>query len=402
VLLVLIAFVPILDIAKLASAFQILVFALINLAVVAFREGSVDYDPEFSSPLYPWMQAFGALSGGLLLTQMGTVALVGAVAIVVGSVAWYLAYVRPRVSREGAATDAVRRRVGRDAITETESAVEDTPREVLVALTRNVDADRERSLVAIAADLVRRDDGRVVVVRFEEVPDQAPLTEDVTVQSTADLSYETRVESLSAELGVDVEADEIVSHDTKHAVVNFADDRGIGTIVAEHEPLRLRSRLFGDPIDWVVRHARADVLLVDNLGYDRPGSVVLSGGDGPYPPLAVNVAEAIAAATDGDLSLWYPADREDPDTFRRTLDDYQAELSELLSVPVDVESVRSDGGRPSNPDVVVRRGSDDRLRSGLFDASPVVPRPGCTTITVYPHRSRRPPFTRRLLERLTF
>ncbi|SFR51519.1 amino acid permease [Halogeometricum limi] len=402
VLLVLIAFVPILEIAKLASAFQILVFALINLAVVAFREGSAEYEPEFTSPLYPWMQIFGAITGVLLLTQMGAIALLGAVVITVGSVLWYLFYVRPRVSREGAATDAVRRRVGRDVLTETESAVEHPSREVLVALTKNLDESRERSLVALAADLVRSDDGRVVVVRFEEVPDQAPLTDDVTVQSSADLSYEARIESLSDELDVDIEADEVVSHDTKHAVVNFADDRGVDTIVAEHEPLRLRSRLFGDPIDWVVRHAPCDVLLVDNLGYDRPEHVVLSGDGGPYPPPAVNVAGAVATANRGDVSLWHPADRTETDEYERTIDDYEAELSAMLSVPVRSRTVQFDGGQPSRPDVVVRRGTDAGLRNVLFDRSPVVPSPGCTTVTVYPHKSRQPRFTRRLLERLTF
>src|SRR6056297_3508507 len=61
VLLIMIAFVPILEIAKLASAFQILVFGLVNLAVVAFREGSAEYQPAFASPLYPWMQVFGEI-----------------------------------------------------------------------------------------------------------------------------------------------------------------------------------------------------------------------------------------------------------------------------------------------------------------------------------------------------
>ena len=51
VLLLLIAFVPIDDIAKLASAFQILVFILINVALIAFRQGSIEaYDPSFKSP----------------------------------------------------------------------------------------------------------------------------------------------------------------------------------------------------------------------------------------------------------------------------------------------------------------------------------------------------------------
>ncbi|WP_254538050.1 universal stress protein [Halomarina litorea] len=203
-------------------------------------------------------------------------------------------------------------------------------------------------------------------------------------------------------MGVDIEADEVVSHDTKHAVVNFATNRGVDAIVAEHEPLWLRSRLLGDPIDWVVRHATCDVLLVDNLGYDRPERVALSGDGGPYPPLAVNVAEAIAVANGSDLSLRYPAGRASTDQYERTIGDYQTELSALRSVPVSVEPIRADGGRSSDPDVVVRRGSDEGLRGVLFDDRPVLPTPGCTTVTVYSHASRRPRFSRRLFERLTF
>ncbi|WEL25195.1 amino acid permease [Haloferax volcanii] len=402
VLLVLIAFVPILDIAKLASAFQILVFGLINVAVVAFREGNAEYEPEFTSPLYPWVQVFGVVTAALLLTQMGSTALLGAVAITLGSVVWYVLYARSRVSREGVVTDAVRRQVGQSALTRTASAMHETPREVLVALTKDLDDERERSLVAVAADLVRPDDGRVVVVRFEEVPDQVPLTEDAAAQSSTDISYEARIEALSAELGVDIEADEIVSHDTKRAVVNFADGRGVDTVVAEHEPLRLRSRLFGDPIDWVVRHAPCDVLLVDNLGYDNPERVVLAGDGGPYPPRAVGVAEAVAAASGGDVLLRQPATPKMTDQHKRTVGEYQAELSELLSVSVRSEPLRADGGWSQDPDVVVRRGPERGVQSALFTDRPAGTPPRCTTITVYPHDSRQPTFAQRLLERLTF
>ncbi|MFB6126836.1 MAG: amino acid permease [Halolamina sp.] len=399
VLLVLIAFVPILEIAKLASAFQILVFALINLAVVAFREGGAEYDPEFTSPLYPWTQLFGAVTGIGLLTQMGAVALVGAAVIVVGSVLWYLVYVRPRVSRDGAATDAVRRRVGRAAIDETESAVAERPQELLVALTKELPVARERSLVNVAADLVD-DKGRVVVVRFDEVPDQVPLTDDAAVQTSTDISFERQVESLATDVDVDVEADEVVSHDTKHAVVNFARHRGVDAIVAEHEPLRLRSRLFGDPIDWVVRHAETDVLLVDNLRYGEPEHVALAGETGPYPPAAVDVAGTIAGANDGRLSLWSTGhDRDEESTGR--MQEYRRELSELLSVPVEAESVLTDGGSPSPPDLLVRPGSPGGLTTP-FETGPTVPNPGCTAVTVYPNDGDRSSFSRRLLARLTF
>ena len=404
VLLILIAFVPILDIAKLASAFQIMVFALINVALIAFREGSAAYEPEFASPLYPWTQIFGAVTSVLLLTQMGTTALLGAVVIIVGSVLWYFAYVRSRVSREGAATDAIRRQVGRETLTEVESARDGNTHEVLVAFTKATDEARERSLLALAADLVEADDGRVVAVQFQEVPDQAPLTRDVTDQSSSDLSFETRVTALADELGVEIEADEIVSHDTKHAIINFAERRGVKTIIAEHEPLRLRSRIVGDPIDWVVRHAPCDVLLVENLGYDAPQRVALSGRGSPYSPVVVDVAGAVSGANGGELSLWHTADSDtDGSTpHTETMNDYRSELAELLSVPVTVEWLQSDGGQLPQPEVVIRRGADDRLRDIVLADRPLVPSPGCTTVTVYPHESRQRGFVHRLLERLAF
>lgn len=402
VLLVLIAFVPILEIAKLASAFQILVFAIINLSIIAFREGSIEYEPDFVSPLYPWMQIFGVITGFLLLTQMGAVALGGAVVITAGSVLWYLAYAQPRVTREGAATDAIRRQVGRSALADVESAIESDTREVLVAFTKDVAEERERALVALAADLVRHDGGRLLAVRFEEIPSQAPLAGDATAQSPMDLSFERRMEDWSEEFGVEIASREIVSHDTKRAVVNFADRRGVDTIVAEHEPLRLRSRLVGDPIDWIVRNAPCDVFLVDNLGYDTPQRIVLSEKRGPYEPSTVNAAEAVAAANDGEISLWFSSDREESEHYQRTMEDYQTELSEMLDVPVIARTVQTNGGWPFQPDLLVRRGAIGGVLDAVFDSRPVYPAPGCTTVTVYPHESERPSFLRLFLERITF
>jgi APA family basic amino acid/polyamine antiporter len=103
VLLLLIAFVPVVELAKLASAFKILVFSIINVALVAFREAeTVAYDPDFTAPGYPYVQVFGLLAGLGLLTQMGTVPILGAVGIIAGSVVIYLVYGRSRTDRTGA------------------------------------------------------------------------------------------------------------------------------------------------------------------------------------------------------------------------------------------------------------------------------------------------------------
>jgi len=103
VLLLLIAFVPVVELAKLASAFQILVFSIINVALIAFRTADLDsYQPEFRSPGYPFVQLFGLVAGFGLLTQMGTIPILGAVAIIAAGLLVYLIYGRSRTDRTGA------------------------------------------------------------------------------------------------------------------------------------------------------------------------------------------------------------------------------------------------------------------------------------------------------------
>jgi len=113
VLLFLIRFVPVIELAKLASAFKILVFSIINVALVAFREADVaSYDPKFTAPGYPYVQVFGMLAGFGLLTQMGTVPILGAVGIVSAGLVVYLVYGRSRTDRTGAVGSLVRQRRG--------------------------------------------------------------------------------------------------------------------------------------------------------------------------------------------------------------------------------------------------------------------------------------------------
>ncbi|MEF8976439.1 MAG: APC family permease [Halapricum sp.] len=116
-LLGLIAFVPVVELAKLASAFQILVFSIINVALVAFRESGVEsYQPSFTSPAYPFVQIVGLVGGLALLTQMGTLPILGAAGIIVGGVAWYLLYARSRIDRTGALGTILARRRGEEPV----------------------------------------------------------------------------------------------------------------------------------------------------------------------------------------------------------------------------------------------------------------------------------------------
>ncbi|KAA3608477.1 MAG: amino acid permease [Calditrichaeota bacterium] len=102
VISVLLLFNPI-KIAKLAGAFQLLLFALISLAVIVMRESKIEsYDPGFKSPLYPWMQIFGIITPFWLIIEMGWLPTLFTIGLIVVSIGWYFYYARDKVLRNGA------------------------------------------------------------------------------------------------------------------------------------------------------------------------------------------------------------------------------------------------------------------------------------------------------------
>ncbi|HID39093.1 MAG TPA: amino acid permease [Calditrichaeota bacterium] len=90
-------------IAKLAGAFQLMLFSLNSLAVIVMRESRIEsYDPGFKSPFYPWMQIFGIIAPLWLIVMMGWMPSLVTVALIGISVLWYFYYGKNRVAREGA------------------------------------------------------------------------------------------------------------------------------------------------------------------------------------------------------------------------------------------------------------------------------------------------------------
>lgn len=91
------------SIAKLASAFQLLIFALINLSVMVMRESRLpSYVPGYRSPLYPGMQVAGVLIPLWLVWELGVLPVLFTLGMIGAGLGWYLLYSRDRVTREGA------------------------------------------------------------------------------------------------------------------------------------------------------------------------------------------------------------------------------------------------------------------------------------------------------------
>ena len=86
---------PVKDVAKLASGFQIMVIVALNVSVIVLRRednGTDWYEPTFKSPLYPYVQIFGTIAGAYLVVIMGSKAIIGAAAAVIIGVSTYYIY----------------------------------------------------------------------------------------------------------------------------------------------------------------------------------------------------------------------------------------------------------------------------------------------------------------------
>jgi len=378
VLLVLITVVPIDSIAKLASAFQILVFCLVNLAVIAFRQGNIEsYDPSFETPLYPVPQLFGIVGGLVLLPYMGPVPLVGAVVITAGSMAWYYYFVYRRggVDREGAAADAVRRNLGRRVVAETESQVERDEYEVLVAVREETTPAVERSMIELAEDTARSRGGHVRVAQFDVVPDQTPLSLSADALTEADRAFEKRLQDRATNNDVPIEYGEVVSHDTGHAIVNYARETGADALILESSDERFPASVLGDGVHWVEEHAPCDIIELSEYhhgAYERVG--VVTDGQ-PYDPPKVAIADAIASQSGATVEFYYPVPADSPVSRRNTIEDYLSELIDLCDSPVKTHIVETaDSGdviqvAAAGSDLLVVSGTQGGFRSRLTGTS---------------------------------
>jgi len=84
-------------VAKLASTFILIIFGLLNVAVIAMRESRIlAYDPGFKSPAYPWMQVLGIITSVILIPFLGLMSRLAAGALIGLGLLWYFLYGKER------------------------------------------------------------------------------------------------------------------------------------------------------------------------------------------------------------------------------------------------------------------------------------------------------------------
>jgi len=99
---------------KVASTVSIILFALANFALIFMRESKViNYRPVFKAPLYPYLQIAGIILYGVLLFEMGKVALIATGIFIAAGALWYFIYPYRFEAKKSALVHVVERIIGR-------------------------------------------------------------------------------------------------------------------------------------------------------------------------------------------------------------------------------------------------------------------------------------------------
>lgn len=105
-----IAFLSVEELVKTASTMLLISLALINVSVIVMRQSGIEaYRPTYRMPLFPWLPLASTGVFAFLIAKMGPIPLTATAVFVAVATAWYLAYVRPRIRREGAMVYMIKR-----------------------------------------------------------------------------------------------------------------------------------------------------------------------------------------------------------------------------------------------------------------------------------------------------
>ncbi|MCK4912523.1 MAG: amino acid permease [Candidatus Omnitrophica bacterium] len=150
-MLVLILFLDLESLVKIASTLMILLFIFVNFSVIIMRESKViNYRPTFKSPFYPWVQIVGIIVYGILIFGMGKIPLIVSAFFIGISFAWFALSVR-KIKRHSALMHLVERITAKEFV---DTSLEDELKEILHKRDR-ITKDRFDHLVegAIVLDL---------------------------------------------------------------------------------------------------------------------------------------------------------------------------------------------------------------------------------------------------------
>ena len=297
-------------IAKLASAFKVMMFVSVNLAVIVLRETSAQwYNPKYKSPFYPYVQLFGIVSGFVLLFYLGFMPIVSVAGIFVLGFFIFLAYGK-NTNRKGVFSNYgflsflfKGSSSGQDLADnkQSTSSIEDisnTNAEIVVPLLG--DETSTEMLVEMASSI--NDKSKINTINLLEVPNQTFL-EAIDLDTPASESKKRRIEHLKKYKKLNISYECIATHDVANSIDNITGQSKCKWLVMEWDGREHSGIFVGNPIGWLLKNVNSNLGLFKDNGVRRFSKVLIALRPGRRNQAFIDVADKICQHFGASLTL---------------------------------------------------------------------------------------------------
>ena len=303
-----ILFLDVVKIAKLASAFKVLMFIFNELSVIVLRETNAQwYNPSFRSPLYPYVQLFGIFSGIVLLAYLGIMPLISVFGVFVLGFIIFMIY-GSKTDRSGVISNygilsflfKGKSTTESNAPSKNEISEEiiNSDAEVVVPLLG--EEKSPETLVEIACSFVKNK--KLNAVNLIEAPNQLFL-EAVDVHSPKSESIKRRVLSLKKTLNADITYESVSTHNVANSIENITGQRKCKWLVMGWEGRASSGIWVGNPIGWILQNVNSSFALYKDNGIRRFEKIVLALRPGRKNKAFIDVANNICSFYGAKLTL---------------------------------------------------------------------------------------------------
>jgi amino acid transporter/nucleotide-binding universal stress UspA family protein len=372
-ILLFIAVAPIETLASMGSVLHLVIYALLNVALIVFREADVaDYDPSYRVPFYPVTPVLGALLSLALIVFIDPTVIGLSVVLVIGAALWYLLYARTRTTQMGVLSDYIlsrREEMPESAVSAASSVAPDGGEyRVMVPLAN---PEHEKELITLASAIAKQRDGRVIATHIVQVPDQTPLASgaeqiDELDAESKDLMRSAREDAET--FGVEVETHTILSHRLFDELLDAAVQYQADLVVMGWGPDAHSRAETG--FDELTETMPCDFLVMKDRGFD-PERILVPTAGGPDSDLSAEVARLLRAEYGSEVTLLYATDPGEKEAGEQFLsawaDDHDlGDAALVVDDRGDVEAAIEDAAADSSMVVIgaTERGLLSRLVTG--------------------------------------
>ena len=280
-------FLDVFEIAKLASAFKVMMFVSVNLAVIVLRETAAQwYQPKYKSPLYPWVQLFGIVTGIFFLIFLGMVPMLAIFAIFLIGGTIYFAYGK-NVMRSGVLKNYAQRPASflfgnkqqtkkqkeqniKKASSKLDPKIASSAGAIVPLLGNETSSEM---LVEMAAAIQSK---KVIqALNITEVPSQTDL-DAFLEESPTENSLKRRFSRLSKSKNISVDFEAVVTHELSDTINQLSSQSSCDWLVMGWDGRPTTGIFIVNPIGWLLANINSNLALYKDNGVRYVGKVLLA------------------------------------------------------------------------------------------------------------------------------